>query len=181
MDQEHDRSLAERFARHADERAFRELYQRHTPALFALAVRLAGGRRDQAADLVQDAWLRAARALPSFRWESALRTWLSRCVINCWHESRRRAAREPRDDADVSIARPGPDPAGRIDLERAIAALGDGSREVLVLHDIHGYTHGEIAALLGIEPGTSKSQLSRARSRLRELLASRTRAAGTRR
>jgi RNA polymerase sigma-70 factor (ECF subfamily) len=179
MDQEHDRSLAERFARNADERAFRELYRRHTPALFALAVRLAGGRRDQAADIVQEAWLRAARALPSFRWESALRTWLSRCVINCWHESTRRAAREPRDAADGPFAGPGQDPAERIDLERAIAALSDGFREVLVLHDIHGYTHDEIGALLGIEPGTSKSQLSRARSRLRELLAPRNRAAGT--
>lgn len=127
-----------------------------------------GGRRAEAEDALQDAWLRATPRLPEFRGESSLRTWLAGFVVNCCRERRRRReadAAPPNDPARDDLV------ADRLDLERAIAALPDGHREVFVLHDLEGFTHEEIAARLGIVPGTSKSQLSRARSALRAHMA----------
>ena len=124
--------------------------------------------------------MRAAPRLADFRWESALPTWLAGILVRCSQEARRSRSRSEELDAWERVeereARAHPPDGGRawrtrIDLERALAALPDGFREVLVLHDVEGYTHEEIAALLAIETGTSKSQLSRARSRVRALLA----------
>jgi RNA polymerase sigma-70 factor (ECF subfamily) len=162
-----ERELARAFLA-GDERAFRELYGRCTPALYRILFRLVAGRSDEAADLVQETWLRATRALPGFRWDSALSTWLVSIAINCLRERQRttRMAIEPaaRERSAVESHE------HRIDLEQAIAALPDGYRDVFVLHDIEGYTHEEIAQLLAIEAGTSKSQLSRARRALRAAL-----------
>ena len=144
------------------------LYREHTPYLYRLALRLVGGRTAEAEDAVQDTWLRATARLAEFRGQSSLRTWLAGFAINCCRERWRRrepdAARagEPARDDPVVV---------RLDLERAIAALPDGHREVFVLHDLEGFTHEEIAARLGVVPGTSKSQLSRARSALRAHMA----------
>jgi RNA polymerase sigma-70 factor, ECF subfamily len=151
-----------------DERAFRELYNRCTPALYRILFRLGRGHEDETADLVQETWLRATRALPGFRWDAALSTWLVSIAINCLRERQRttRPGIEPE----------APEPSAveshehRIDLEQAIAALPDGYRDVFVLHDIEGYTHDEIGHLLSIDAGTSKSQLSRARRALRAAL-----------
>jgi RNA polymerase sigma-70 factor (ECF subfamily) len=155
--------------RRRDEGSFVALYREHTPYLYRLALRLVGGRAAEAEDAVQDTWLRATARLAEFRGESSLRTWLAGFAINCCRERRRK--RDPDDgarEAEPSREHPFVD---RLDLERAIAALPDGHREVLVLHDLEGFTHEEIAARLGIVPGTSKSQLSRARSALRAAMA----------
>lgn len=166
--------LVAAFRRTRDERAFRALYRRHTPSLYAMAVRLTGGHEPDAEDIVQDTWIRAVDALDRFGWRSSLRTWLIGIAVNCHRERcRRDAGLVPFDARDVPDRRSdSPARAGtRIDLERAIAALADGYREVLVLFDIEGYTHREIATLLRIQEGTCKSQLSRARRALRQALA----------
>jgi RNA polymerase sigma factor (sigma-70 family) len=161
-----DAELVEAFLGSGDEAAFRELYRRHTPALYAFAMRFVGGAGRGAEDVVQETWLRAFDALRRFGGRSALRTWLVGIAINCAREALRRRRRglpfevPERDE-------PAPDPAVRMDLEEAIRSLPDGYRAVLVLHDVEGMTHAEIGERLGIEPGTSKSQLSRARRALR--------------
>ena len=150
-----------------DEAAFRALYRRHTPALYAFACRLMGGESAEVEDVLQDAWLRAARALGDFGWRSSLRTWLSSIVLNCCRERWRARGEvlEESPEAAVSV-----DPGLRVDIEAALAALPPGYRAVLVLHDVEGFTHEEIADRLGIAPGTSKSQLFHARRAVRARL-----------
>jgi RNA polymerase sigma-70 factor (ECF subfamily) len=168
-----DRSLANAVVQRGDPRAFRLLYDRHTPALYGLALRYTHGDAPAAEDAVQDAWIRGVSRLGTFRWESALPTWLSAIVVRVVFESRKRAER----DADTDeLTDEGADDSrlngvlDRTDLERAIAALPRGYRDVLLLHDVEGYTHAEIAGLLSIADGTSKSQLSRARAAVRRAL-----------
>jgi RNA polymerase sigma-70 factor (ECF subfamily) len=170
-EQEDDRQLVARVITRRDERAFGALYDRHTTYLYRLALRLTGGDEAEAEDLVHDTWVRATQRLASFKWQAQLRTWLAGFVINI---ARERTRAEPDDVGFDTIAvddTPLPGGVERIDLERALSALAPGFRQVLVLHDIEGYTHEEIARVLGIEPGTSKSQLSRARAAMRRLLA----------
>jgi RNA polymerase sigma factor (sigma-70 family) len=167
-----DARLVARVLREGDERAFHELYRRHTPALYLLALRLLGRRAAQAEDVMQDVWVRATRALNTFSWSSTLRTWLSGIVVNRCREVLRSGAREERAlaawaSAPAAAAQWTPE---TLALERAIAALPDGGREVFVLHDIYGYTHREVAAMLSIAVGTSKSQLHDARSAVRREL-----------
>ena len=167
-----DSQLLEGFLRNRSERAFLALYDCHAPAMYALAHRLMGGRDADAADALQEAWTRALPRLTQFRGESALRTWLCGFVINCCRERFRGPLFEAIDDeysvpsgngADLRVLR-------TIDLERALTSLAPGYRAVLVLHDVEGYTHREIAVALGIDEGTSKSQLSRGREALRRRL-----------
>ena len=169
-----DRVLADAVARSGDETAFRALYRRHTPALYRLALRLGGGDGPWAEELVQRAWIRAVEGLSSFAWRSSLSSWLGGIAINCarelWREARMRSETALAEEIPVASPRLLA-PEERIDLERAIERLPAGYREVFVLHDVEGYTHEEIGGLLGIESGTSKSQLSRARQRLRAALA----------
>jgi RNA polymerase sigma-70 factor (ECF subfamily) len=164
-----DLALVERFLRGRSDDAFRALYRAHTPALYALALRLSGGDRAEAEDLVQESWVRALTALRTFRAQSALRSWLCGVLVNV-HRGRIRTDWRMVDGPDVEPLVDAPGPEDAIDLERAIAALPDGAREVYVLHDVHGYTHREIAELMGIVEGTSKSQLNRARFLLRNSL-----------
>lgn len=160
-----ERDAIDAFVRRHGEDSFLRLYRPHTPYLLRLALRLLGGRNAEAEDAVQETWLRATRKLATFRGEATLRTWLSAILINCCREIRRRSLFEELDQDLESGERPRCETG--VDLERAIEALPEGYRDVLVLHDLYGHTHAEIAALLGIEPGTSKSQLSRARAALR--------------
>ena len=160
-----DQQLLEAFARDRSEEVFLHLYDRHAPAMYALACRLMGGDAD-AADVLQDAWLRAVTRLSRFRRESSLRTWLCGFVVNCCRERFRTPLFEPIGDDPVAPRAV----EGTLDLERALRSLSDGYRAIVVLHDIEGYTHREIAAALGIEEGTSKSQLSRGREALRRRL-----------
>jgi RNA polymerase sigma-70 factor (ECF subfamily) len=171
-EEEDDRRLVDRVIRQRDERAFGALYDRHTTYLYRLALRLTGGDELEANDLVHDAWVRATERLSTFQWKAQLRTWLAGFVINAARERRRAEPDDVPLDA-VIVADSEPPLAGgfdRVDLERALSALAPGFRQVLVLHDVEGYTHEEIGRLLGIEPGTSKSQLSRARAAMRRLL-----------
>lgn len=167
-----DRALVERYLGTRSEAAFLALYDRHTEALYRFAARLCAGSGQEPAELVQDGWIRALEALPGFRWESSLRTWLCGIVLNRWRETRRRESRTVAlaviaGGRDVVIAPPSHD---GIALERALATLPDGYREILLLHDVEGYTHEEIARAFGIVAGTSKSQLHRARRALRAAL-----------
>lgn len=160
---EGDQALAAAFLA-GDERAFRALYERHSPALYGLLLRCVGA--SDAADALQETWLRAARGLDGFRWEGALRTWLTGIALNCGRELLRR--RQPLTLAEEPLHEAFP--GRRIDLERAVSSLAEGYRTVLLLHDAQGYTHAEIAGMLGIDEGTSKSQLFRARRAVREAL-----------
>jgi RNA polymerase sigma-70 factor, ECF subfamily len=167
-----DRALVERLIDRRDPIAFRDLYRRYTPSLYAMAVRLSQ-RNDVAEDIVHDTWIRAIDGLPRFAWRSTLLTWLTGILINCMRERFSRVSNEAiLDDADADreCVVELPDIVDTIELERALASLANGYREVLVLHDVQGFTHNEIAQLLGIEPGTSKSQLARARRALRRVL-----------
>ena len=160
--------------RAGDPNAFRSLYRRETPAMYRLAVLMAGGCGADAEDVVQEAWRRAVRGLPGFEGRSTLGTWLKAIVARCALEAVKVRGRDrafPLEAADRASPTDGasPDrPAERMDLERAFERLPPGFRAVLVLHDVEGYRHRDIAKLLGISAGTSKSQLSRARARLRE-------------
>jgi len=171
-DDPEDSVLVRCFLRDGDEASFLQLYRRHTPALYRFALRMLDGVEDDALDAVQEGWVRAIEALSDFRWRSALRTWLIGIVRNRCREryrERRRRAR-PDDALGPETASPVRRPIARLDLEEAIAGLPAGYREVLLLHDVEQLTHREIADLLDIRPGTSKSQLSRARSAVRVAL-----------
>lgn len=139
--------------------------------MYQMALRLLGGHERDAEEVVQEAWLRAAEGLRSFEWRSRLRTWLIGITVNCAREltrdpTRSRAERLDGKDCAASVPPEMPDP----DLERAILALSPEARFVLILHDLEGYSHAEIAARLGIEEGTSRSRLSRGRARVRAAL-----------
>lgn len=166
-DQIPDRVLVDAFLRTRSEEAFDALYARHAPRMYGLARRLLGRAADDADDVLQTAWLRAATRLETFRGDSALSTWLCGFIVNCCRErfgERGRAAASSAEPAHTpSFDHP-------IDIHRALADLAEGYRTVLLLHDVEGYTHEQIAWLLEIDPGTSKSQLSRARRAMRERL-----------
>lgn len=170
-----DRELADRVAGAGDEDAFRSLFDRHTPRLLRFVLRLApdGGRPGgMAEDLVQETWVRAVEGLHRFAWRSSFATWLQGIALNVTREALRRRAGVAAvgfEDREAS-GEPAGDGADRIDLERALARLPEGRRTVLVLHDLYGYTHGEIAEALAIAVGTSKSQLHEGRRELETIL-----------
>jgi len=164
-----------RRAQAGDEAAFERLYRECAGRVYALCLRLTGSAAD-AEERTQDVFVRAWQRLGTFRGESAFSSWLHRLAVNVVLAERRASQRReqrvrPAEDP-AALERPGrPATAGLgIDLERAIAALPEGAREVFVLHDIEGYRHEEIAVLAGIAEGTSKAQLFRARRLLREML-----------
>jgi len=157
--------------------AFAELYSRYASRIFSLATRMSGSSQT-GEDLLQEIFLQAYRKIASFKGDAALGTWLYRLALNhCLDFVRSRHARMDKvtdtiGDADFSrvpVARRDT-PVERIDLERAVQQLPEGCREVFVLHDVEGYEHKEIAAMLGIAEGTSKSQVFKARMKLRALL-----------
>lgn len=162
-----DQPRVRRFIRTKDEATFRELYRRHTPVLYSLALRLVGGSESDAQDAVQDTWIRACKTLPAFEWRSTLRTWLSGILINRIREMNRAFQRRNEEELTERVSNLIAQPGERMDLERAIARLPAGYRQVLILHDLEGYTHEEISAQLEISAGTSKSQLHHARKTLR--------------
>jgi RNA polymerase sigma-70 factor (ECF subfamily) len=161
-----DRSAVERFLNERSETAFDELYARHAPAMYALARRLLGASGEED-DVLQEAWIRAIRKLPDFRWDSALRTWLCGVVVNCCRERFRGPLFDPVPE-DLPAPEAGADVT--LVLERALARLPAGYRAIVILHDVEGFTHAEIGTLLAIDPGTSKSQLFRGRRQLRRML-----------
>jgi len=162
-------------AQAGDQTAFRELYRQHAGRVYALCLRLTGDGRD-AEERTQDVFVRLWDKLRSFRGDSAFSSWLHRLAVNVVLNERRTTGRRERrvmlaEDPDTVVGAQHAAPLHlNIDLERAIAELPDGAREVFVLYDIEGYGHGEIAQLVGIAEGTSKAQLFRARRLLREKL-----------
>ena len=174
-----DLELARR-CRDGDAAAFEALYRAHAGRLFGLLTRMTGSAHD-AEDLLQDVFVHAHRKLASFRGESSLGTWLYRLAVNqCLDHLRGKQSRMARatasldEDEAPEPAAPSPAlpaPIARIDLERAIAQLPEGCRAAFVLHDVEGLDHREVGAALGISEGTSKSQVHKARMRLRDLLA----------
>jgi RNA polymerase sigma-70 factor, ECF subfamily len=159
--------------------AFEELYRAHAGRIFSLATRMLGNSAD-AEDLLQEIFLSAHRKLDSFRGEAALGTWLYRLATNqILDYVRSRAGRAGQvtdglDDAsvlaDTKAHRMGDRVIDRLDIERAVTQLPEGCRAAFVLHDVEGLEHSEIAQVLGIAEGTSKSQVHKARLRLRRLL-----------
>ena len=170
-EQRSDRELARLVVEEGDEAAFRALYRRHSPTVYGFVLRLVGGDVHEAEDILQETWLRAARALGRFRWESALSSWISGIALNRVREMARKKKRSLVEvDGEWEMPVAAADAGKRIDLERALALLPPGFRTVLVLHDVEGYTHQEIGDRLGITDGTSKSQLHGARKAMRRLL-----------
>src|SRR5690606_26504494 len=154
-------------ARAGDADAVRELYRRYAPRVYTVVRRLAG-EDALAEDWAQDAWIRALRALPGFRGDARFSTWLHRIAVNTalhgrrWRE--RRAGREVGLQPSLAAGdRHVERTVSRIAIEDALDALPDGMRRIIVLHDMEGYTHDEIGEMLDIAPGTSKSQLFKAR------------------
>ena len=166
-----DRALIQRVLGAADECAFRELYRRHTPRLYALVMRVLGNEQD-VDDVIQETWLRAIRSVPRFRWEASLSSWLAAIALNCARGVHRRDQRwQMTEVADDTPTRGRWDSAdARIDLERALEKVPPGYRAVLTQYELEGRPHEEIAQQLGIATGTSKSQLHHARRFLRGLI-----------
>ena len=164
-----DRRLVAAFLQTRSETAFLAIYRRHTRNLYSLALRLLDGRTADAQDVIQETWLWAMSSIHAFAWQSSLRTWLCGFVVNCAREAIRRQT--PTLEAPhESTSAPQPSRDAAIDVRRAIALLPEGYRTVIVLHDVQGFAHTEIAEMLGIEAGTSKSQLFNARRAMRSLM-----------
>jgi RNA polymerase sigma factor (sigma-70 family) len=167
-----DRELVEAVLHRKDEQAFRELYRRHTPRLLALVARLLARGDEEAEDVVQEIWVHAFESLDRFQWNSSFPTWLTGVGLNRTRDRIRKYGRS-RESAMEIVPEVAVAPVSheeRVDLERMIGALPDDQRMVLVLHDVEGMKHREIADHLDIPEGTSKTLLSNARLRLRAMM-----------
>jgi len=173
-----DKALAQQAAA-GDMPAFEELYSRHNRRVYSLCLRMTQNVAE-AEDLAQEVFIQLFRKIGSFRGESAFTTWLHRLTVNqVLMHFRKRGVRSEQttDDGDVPVQivqgteNPNRMPVvDRIALDKAIAQLPPGYRTVFILHDIEGHEHEEIARILGCSVGTSKSQLHKARMKLRTLL-----------
>jgi RNA polymerase sigma-70 factor, ECF subfamily len=173
MDQE---SLLIRRAISGDEAALRALWTRHAPHIDVVVRRLVGSDPDLAADIAQEVWIQIFRALPSYRGDSQFGTWAHRIAVNrtlnALRKTRRLANLETEVQEDSAAVEPDHERSFLAQsIEEAAAKLSPGARAVFMLHDVEGYTHEEIATELGITSGGSKSQLFKARAKLRTLLA----------
>jgi RNA polymerase sigma-70 factor (ECF subfamily) len=169
-------------AQQGDEAAFQALFNTHKRRVYSLCLRMTGDTAE-AEDLTQEAFLQLFRKISTFRGESAFTTWLHRLVVNVvlMHLRRKGLQQISLDEVDSTQEEPVKRDYGdddrrligsidRVSLDRAIAALPRGYRTVFVLHDVEGYEHNEIAQIMGCSIGNSKSQLHKARLRLREHL-----------
>lgn len=156
-----------------DGRAVKALYERYAPRVYAVVRRIAG-EDELARDYAQEAWIRAIRALPTFRGDARFSTWLHRIAVNAALQASRRVETRRRYEGPVPDEVPTAPVSGdallQQRLEAALDRLPDGMRQVLILHDVEGYTHEEIGEAMGVTAGTSKSQLFKARAKMRELL-----------
>lgn len=162
-----------------DMAAFEQLYQRYHRRIYTLCLRMTNNVAE-AEDLTQEVFLHVYHKIGSFRGEASMMTWLHRVTVNqVLMHFRKNAARREQTTEDGELPEPviagakSPGPMPMVDhlaLDRAIAQLAPGYRAVFILHDVEGYDHTEIAQMQGIAVGTSKSQLHKARMRLRELL-----------
>jgi RNA polymerase sigma-70 factor (ECF subfamily) len=160
-----------------DRVAARELYDAHAPRVYRLAFRLTGDA-DLAREFTQDTFVRAFNQLPRFRGDAAFSTWLHRITVTVVANAMRRVKRLRTRETDLDPAIPirggetafGTDPILRDRLAKAIDGLAEIYRTTVIMHDLEGYTHGEIAEVLGVAEGTCKSRLAVARAQLRETL-----------
>lgn len=163
----------------SEDDAFTRFYHQHAPRVYMLALRLCGDAAD-ASDVLSETFVRAWRGLPRFRGDSSANTWLHTIAVRVWRDLRRGHGRatlvldeETLDGihtAEYGVAAQYEAPGHQIDIENAIASLPEGAREILILFGIQGYSHAEIAGMLGVSVGTVKSQLHRARKLLLERL-----------
>jgi RNA polymerase sigma-70 factor, ECF subfamily len=173
-----------RLAQQGDAAAFERLYQLHNRRVYSLCLRMVGNTAE-AEDLTQEAFLQLFRKISTFRGESAFSTWLHRLAVNVvLMRLRKKSAAETSleevTEPDEESGGPrrdfgGPDlqltgSIDRVNLQRAVDQLPPGYKAVFVLHDVQGYEHNEIAEIMNCSIGNSKSQLHKARMRLRELL-----------
>jgi len=159
-----------------DQAAMRALWTRHAPHIDVVVRRLVGNDIDLAADIAQEVWIQIFRALPGFRGDAQFGTWAHRIAVNRTLNALRRTKRMASVEVDVEDDTASVEPEAErallaASIEEAAAKLSPGARTVFLLHDVEGYTHEEIAAELGITSGGSKSQLFKARAKLRTLLA----------
>ncbi len=178
-----------RLAQQGDAAAFERIYRLHSRRVYALCLRMVGNTAE-AEDLTQEAFLQLFRKIDTFRGESAFSTWLHRLAVNVVLMKLRKktlpeTSLEETTEPDEETGGPRRDIGApdllltgsidRINLQRCIGQLPPGYKAVFVLHDIQGYEHNEIAGIMGCSIGNSKSQLHKARMRLRELLQERLR------
>ena len=159
-----------------DEAALRALWTRHAPHIDMVVRRLVGFDQDLAEDIAQEVWIQIFRALPSYRGDSQFSTWAHRIAVNRTLNALRRTKRlaaieTPVEEDSAAVEMDTERSFVAASIEAAAAKLSPGARTVFVLHDVEGYTHEEIAESLGITAGGSKSQLFKARAKLRRLLA----------
>ncbi|HRN52355.1 MAG TPA: sigma-70 family RNA polymerase sigma factor [Gemmatimonadaceae bacterium] len=167
--------LTIRRAINGDESALRALWVAHAPRIDAVVRRLVGDA-DQAADIAQEVWIQIFRALPTWRGDSQFSTWAHRIAVNRTLNALRSVRRIAKlevgiEDDTVAVDEDMDRSFLAQSIDEAVQKLSPGARAVFVLHDIEGYTHEEIAQELGITSGGSKSQLFKARAKLRRLLA----------
>ena len=177
-------AVAIRLAQQGDAAAFERLYRLHSRRVYSLCLRMVGNTAE-AEDLTQEAFLQLFRKIATFRGESAFSTWLHRLAVNVVlmklrKKSGTETSLEEVTEPDEESGGPrrdfgAPDLAltgsiDRLNLQRAVEQLPPGYKAVFVLHDMQGYEHNEIATIMGCSIGNSKSQLHKARMRLRELL-----------
>lgn len=184
---ETDEKVLISLCKRGDLSAYDRLMQRYEKRVYALCFRMAGNQ-DDAADLAQEAFLKAFRALPSFNGQAQFSTWLYRIVTNTCLDERRRQARRPQlfsldkplntEDGQLALTLPAEasDPLAtalsqetEIEIRTLLSMLPAEQRIVLVLRDMEGYSYDEIARMLNLNGGTVKSRLNRARRKLREL------------
>ena len=161
---------------HGDESAMRLLWSRHAPHIDAVVRRLVGQDLDLAADVAQEVWIQIFRALPQYRGDSQFGTWAHRIAVNRTLNALRKTRRLAKIETEVEEDSASVEPEAERSLmlatiEHAAGQLAPGARAVFLLHDVEGFTHEEIAERLGITSGGSKSQLFKARAKLRTLLA----------
>ena len=172
----HDEQLSIRRAIEGDEAAMRSLWTRHAPHIDMVVRRLVGHDQDLAQDIAQEVWIQIFRALPSYRGDSQFVTWAHRIAVNrtlnALRRTRRLAELEAEMDDDTIAVEPDIESSFVLaSIQEAAGKLSPGARAVFMMHDVEGYTHEQIAAELGITTGGSKSQLFKARAKLRKLLA----------
>ena len=158
-----------------DERAMRQLWSQHAPHIDAVVRRLVGDP-DLAADVAPEVWIQIFKALPTYRGDAQFGTWAHRIAVNrtlnALRRSRRIAKVETEIDDDIATVDHDAERSLLMaSIQEAALKLAPGARAVFMLHDVEGYTHEEIATELGITAGGSKSQLFKARAKLRRLLA----------
>jgi RNA polymerase sigma-70 factor (ECF subfamily) len=172
-----DEDLVRRYLS-GDRGAFAALVERHERRVYNLALRMTG-REEDARDATQDAFLTALRKLSSFRGEAAFTTWMHRVTVNACYDLLRKRQRQPLLDlGDDEHARPEPPPADdpadatslSIDVQRALLAVPEDFRVVMILHDVQDLPQEEVSAILGIPVGTVKSRLHRGRVALAKAL-----------